>query len=250
MRDRGAMLTGALVVFVILFPIGFLLHAVPRFPGSLMGSLVGISGAVLMLIALLYVPLKRFPRLHEMVTRRVSDRTLLSVHIYAGVLGPILGVVHAAHKYDSPLGVTLTGVMVLAVISGYVGRFLLAQIARAVRGRKGDLVLLRTAFAETGTGDAPLPVTNVPREGGVNASARLLALVEPAAALPPIVHPGRQRLRLVGAIADTEYAIRSEEAANRSLSASLVAHIIFAILLSALLVLHIWSGLYYGLRWL
>lgn len=55
---------------------------------------------------------------------------------------------------------------------------------------------------------------------------------------------------LAGAIADTEYAIRSEELAGSLLRRWLILHTVLAIVLIVLLVLHVWAGLYYGLRWL
>lgn len=250
MQERSRIVIGALVLLLLILPLGFLVHVSPRFPGSLVGNLIGIAGAVLMLIALAYVIVKRVPVVHDRVTKTVTARTLLAIHVYAGVLGPILGLVHTAHKFDSPLGVSLTGTMILVVISGYVSRYLLAQVSRAIRGRKSELAALRTAFAELPPAQISGQEQSSPA-GGLGGNRGWLRAFfvpsEPATASPDEA-PGAAEL--ASAIADTEYAIRSEEVTNRLFGASLKAHIALAIILFALLALHVWSGIYYGLRWL
>lgn len=85
----------AVLVFAWL---GFLLHTSPRFAGSGLGSVFGISGAVLMLIPLGYVFAKRIPFLKERITKYVSLQTWLSIHIYTGIVGALLALVHTGHK--------------------------------------------------------------------------------------------------------------------------------------------------------
>lgn len=243
MRERSGTVIGALVVLLLIMPLGFLIHVSPRFPGSLAGGLIGIAGAVLMLVALAYVPLKRIPALHDRIARRISARTLLALHVYAGVLGPLLGLIHAAHKFNSPLSISLTGTMLLVVLSGYVGRYFMGQIARAVRGRRSELSALRSAAAQRSPDQESDP--------GLSASRRrrwLALLLVPEAPEGPPARPEAEDL--ASAIADTEYAIRSEELVSRLLSKWLTLHILLAIVLVLLLALHIWAGLYYGLRWL
>lgn len=250
MQERSATVIGALVLLLLILPLGFLVHVSPRFPGSLAGSLIGIAGAVLMVVALAYVPVKRVPALHDRVTRIVSARMLLAIHIYAGVLGPILGLIHAAHKFDSPLGVSLTGIMILVVISGYVGRYLLAEVARAVRGRKSELATLRAAFAALPPAQLGGRERSSPAGWLGGKRAWLGAFFTPSEPAAASVDQAPDAARLASAIADTEYAIRSEGVANNLFGASLIAHIALAAILFALLALHVWSGLYYGLRWL
>lgn len=248
MQERSATVIGALVLFLLILPLGFLVHVSPRFPGSLAGGLVGIAGAALMLVALAYVFVKRIPALRARVEKRISMRTLLAIHIYAGVLGPILGLVHAAHKFNSPLGVSLTGMMILVVITGYVARYFLSQVARAIRGRKSELAALKTAFDAPPQSTGPDPASPPGRIARKKPRFGLFLVPGEAATASEAGAP--DAAAMAGAIADTEYAIRSEEVANRLLGASLKVHIAVAIILLALLALHIWSGLYYGLRWL
>ena len=214
MRERAPLLIGVLVVLLLALPLGYLVHVSPRFPGSLEGSLIGIAGALLLLAALAYPVVKRVPWIHDRVTPAVSLPTLLTLHIYAAVLGPILGVIHSAHKFSSPLGVALVAAMLVVVLSGYVGRFYLGRVAKGVRGRSSELAALQAKF---------LNASNLGDD-----AAGDVAL----------------------AVADTEYAVRAEQAAQRLLQRWLILHILVGVLVYVLLMLHIWAGLYFGLRWL
>lgn len=235
-------MVGGLVLLLVGFPLGFLVHVSARFPGSLTGSLIGIAGAVLMLAPFAYLVIKRVPRMKARVTRHVSMRTLLTLHIYAGILGPLLGLVHAAHKFESPLGVSLTGLMLVVVVSGYVGRYLLGQLGRAIRGRQSDLAALRAAL------DRVVPATSAakpdPARTGLWRVLQGMVVRHDAQPEPP------SPARLASAIADIEFAVRAEALVKALFDRWLKLHIVIAMALYALLALHIWSGLYYGLRWL
>lgn len=247
MQERSALAVGGLVVLLLLLPLGYLIHVSPRFPGSLTGSLLGIAGALLMLAPVVYVVIKRVPVLRTRVTRHVSMRTLLAWHIYAGVLGPLLGLLHAAHKFRSPLGVSLTGMMLVVVITGYVGRYLLARIATAVQGERSDLAALTAAFesASSGVQAAPAPGP----EGTRRWLARLL-FAPAGTTVSASAADARRLVEIADSMADVEAAVRTEEAMRDLFSRWLPLHILVAILLYGLLVLHVWSGLYFGLRWL
>ena len=51
-------------------------------------------------------------------------------------------------------------------------------------------------------------------------------------------------------MADVEYAIKSHDIAKAAFGRWLACHIVIAIVLYALLALHIWSVWYFGIRWL
>lgn len=237
-QERESLVVGGLVVLLAGFPLGFLVHVSARFPGSLTGSLIGIAGAVLMLAPFAYLVIKRTPSLKARVTRHVSMRTLLAIHVYAGILGPLLGLVHAAHKFESPLGVSLTGLMLVVVLSGYAGRYLLSQLGRAIRGRQSDLAALRAAL------DRAAPAATAPAKGGLWRILRDGLVRRDAGTEAP------SPARLAAAIADLEFAVRAEALVKELFDRWLKLHIVIAMALYALLALHIWSGLYYGLRWL
>ena len=242
MRERGGALVAILVTLLVLFPLGFVFHASPRFPGSLIGSLIGIGAALLMLAPLLYVVAKRIPAVNAWMTPRISTRTLLSIHIYAGVLAPILGLVHAGHKFNSPLGVALTGVMLLIVVTGFTGRYLLGELAKAARGRHAELASLKSAYE----GLAPDETETI---APPTWRARMMRLFFVPDEIEPDELAG-QREHLAGAIVDVEYAVRAEAAVGDLLRKWRRIHVTVAAILYLLLILHIWAALYYGLRWL
>ena len=95
-----------------------------------------------MLIPLAYPIVKRIPFLHDRITRHVSLQTLLTVHVYSGIFGPLFAIIHTGHKFDSPLGITLAAVMLLVVVSGFAVRYLLTYINQEI---KDKLLLLQTA---------------------------------------------------------------------------------------------------------
>src|SRR5262249_55010336 len=112
-------------------------------------GVLAVSGGLLMLVPLAYSLVKRVKPLQKRVTKRVSMRTLLAWHIYAGILGPILALLHTGHKFDSPLAVALTALMLLVVVSGFVGRYLLGRVGQEVREKKVMLAALEGAYRET-----------------------------------------------------------------------------------------------------
>lgn len=242
MRERSDIIVGLLVAFLLLFPFGYLVHVSPRFPGSLAGGIIGISALVLMLLTLPYVAVKHIKWIDKALSHVVSKPTLLAIHIYAGVLAPILGLVHAAHKFESPVGLLLTVILLMTVITGFIGRYLLAQLARALRGRKSELASLRSAFLDEPASPSAIVAPKAPLSGWKRylfVSADL-----PAGDLP------EDREALAAALADTEFAIRAEEATNSLLAKWRFLHILLACLIFALLALHVGAAFYFGLRWL
>lgn len=241
MRERGGILVALMVAFVILFPLGYLLHVSPRFPGSLAGGVVGIAATVLMLLTLPYVLVKHVKSIADATAHRVSKPTLLAVHIYAGVLAAILGLIHAAHTMESPAGLILTGTLLLTVFSGYIGRYLLGQLAKALRGRKSELASLQAAFLGLEAADPEEPEAP-PLRGW-----RKVLFVS---AERPDGLAGRGAEALAAAVADTEFAVRAEGATDALFSKWRWLHILVGCILYAFLVVHIGAAIYFGLRWI
>ena len=114
MSETEKLVVGGLVTLLLLFTPG-LLHEVPLFPGSLAGTLLGIAGALLMVLLLIYPLVKHTAWLRQRVTKHVSMRAILSFHVYAGVLGAALGVLHTGYEFQSPLGILLVSSMLIVV---------------------------------------------------------------------------------------------------------------------------------------
>ena len=125
MKERERLIVTGVLGVLLLGWLGFFVHRSPRFPGSGLGAVFGIAGAVLMLIPLAYPIAKRIPFLHDGMTRHISMQSLLSLHVYAGIFGPLLAIIHTGHKFHSLLGIALTAMLLLVVVSGFAVRYLL-----------------------------------------------------------------------------------------------------------------------------
>ncbi len=124
MRDREWTIVTSLVLLMLIVWLGFLFHRSPRFAGSLTGSILGASGTILMFVPLAaYCIVKRVKTIKRRVTGWVSMRTLLAFHLYTALLGSILVLLHTGHKFVSPLGMALTAMVLLVVLSGFIGRY-------------------------------------------------------------------------------------------------------------------------------
>ena len=147
MHDREWTVVTLLVLLMLTVWLGFLLHSSPRFAGSFSGGVLGVSGAMLMLVPLAaYMVVKRVQIIKRRVTGWMSMRTLLTVHIYTALIGSILVLLHTGHKFDSPLGMTLTATVLLVVLSGFIGRYLMSHISRGLREKQEVLQGLQLGF--------------------------------------------------------------------------------------------------------
>ncbi len=244
-EHKGLVLSGVLAVLLIGW-LGFLVHSAPRFAGSGLGAVFGIVGAILLVVPLALPVVKRIPFLHERVTRHVSQQALLTVHVYAGILGPVFALVHTGHKLDSWLGMTLTATVLLVVVSGYAVQVLMPWVRHEI---KDKLLLLQTARGDLDS--AWGLVERAPAEQQQRPVARVfwagLASIGFATSNAGLA---ADVIRLAGSVADLEYAVRTHEGFKRWFGRALKLHIALSVVLYVLLALHIGAGIYFGLRWL
>jgi len=246
MKERERVVVTGVLSVLLLAWLGFLVHRSPRFPGSGVGAVFGIAGAVLMLVPLAYPIVKRIPFLHARVIPHVSMHSLLATHVYAGILGPLLAIIHTGHKFDSWLGITLTAVMLLVVVSGFTVRYLLTYVGHEITDK---LVLLQTARGDLDSAwgvleNSPAEMRAFPKAPVLVAGLTSLGFELPSGA------PAAEVTRIAESVADLEYAVRAHEFLKRWFGRSLKLHIVLSVILYVLLALHIGSGIYFGLRWL
>jgi len=252
MKEREAVTVTGLVLFLSLFWLGFLVHQSPRFAGSFWGGVLGVSGATLMLVPLAYLLIKRVNTLKQAVTRHVSMRTLLAWHIYAGVVGPILVLFHTGHKFESPLGIALTSMTFIVVLSGFTGRYLMGRISQEIKEKRTMLNGLNSSYQETlerlRTCCADKTAQLKPFDGFFSrlVGGVFFSVQEQGTETMSI---GLRAIRLSDAIADLEYAIRTHETFKRMFTVWLRIHITLSMVLYTLLALHIWAAIHFGLRW-
>ena len=242
-RDR---IVAAGVFGVLMFAwLGFLVHSSPRFAGSGVGAVFGIAGAVLMLVPLAYPTVKRIPFLRARITPHVSLQTWMTLHVYAGILGPLLGIIHTGHKYDSPLGVSLTTVMLLVVVSGFIGRYLLSYVNQDI---KDKLLLLQTARGDLDSAwgvmeNSPAEMKALPKSPLLAAGLASLGFDLSSGG------PAGEVTRCAESVADLEYAIRTHELVKHWCGRWLMLHLVLSVILYVLLGLHVWASIHFGLRW-
>lgn len=221
--DR-AIVTSMILLLLVLWG-GFLIHRSPDFAGSTAGGFFGVAGATLMLLASLpYTVVRRIVPVRRATTPHLSMRALLTLHVYLGLAGVFLALIHSGHKFQSALGMALTAAMLLVVFTGYVGRYLLTFIGEDIRENRELLTGLRSQLR------APV------------------ASIAPAMTGDPADRRGFM-LRMIGAVADVEHAVAMEDRLRTLFRRWVVVHIALSIALYVLLALHVWAGLEFGLRW-
>jgi hypothetical protein len=241
MQERERVVISGLIILMLILALGFFAHRSTRFAGSLAGGALGVSGALLMLSGPAYALVKRVGPLQKALTGKVSLRTMLAWHVYTGIAGAILALLHTGHKFQSPLGMLLTAAMMLVVFTGYVGRYLFNAVAQELREKREAL---STTSIDLGRGIAPgLPTARL-------TSRLVTGFFLPSAAVEGVGDATAARaLRLAEAMADLEYSIKMHDVFKTASSRWLKWHIAISIVFYLLLGFHVWAGLFYGLRW-
>jgi hypothetical protein len=103
-------------------------HRILR-PSGPVGQTLGVAGAALMLVPFFYMGYKRLRRQKS----GANLKRLLEVHIFCGIVGPILITFHTAFKFNGIVSAAYWS-MVLVALSGFVGRYLYVRIPRTIRG--------------------------------------------------------------------------------------------------------------------
>ena len=138
----GTIFAAALIVLV---DYGYIYYSTPltgRFrmsqhdelkPSGTIGHKLGYAGSGALLLLLIYSVRKR----SKFMKGKGALSLWLKFHIFLGVAGPILITFHSAFKLRGIVGVSYWS-MILVAFSGLVGRYLYAQIPRAISGREEE----------------------------------------------------------------------------------------------------------------
>lgn len=100
----------------------------PSGPG---GQTMGLIGTLLMLMPFVYMMRKRVSWLKG----SGSLRGWLEVHLFCGIVGPVLITLHTSFKFNGIVSAAYWS-MVVVVLSGFVGRYLFVRIPRSIRGNE------------------------------------------------------------------------------------------------------------------
>jgi hypothetical protein len=231
------------IVFVLLIP-GLLALPTPALSGTFPGHVVGIAGALLMILALVYPFRKR-------IQGKKGRKNPIKHHIYYGLTGSILVVLHAGHSLGSLIGNLVYISMVLVILSGIVGRYLFKRVFRNIKEQRRNIEALKTLFE------------NRKEEISADACWRYLELEAPQAPRPDEESPPPEESvdsslqarceelhDMAEYLAESEYTLQVFSGTKVLFSRWIRVHIYLAVFLFAILIVHVLTNLYYGLRWL
>ncbi len=250
MKQERTIIGGMLLLQLIL-SLGFLVHRSPRFPGSSVGWALAITAALLMVVLpLVYSAAKRIEAFKLFISKKISLGTLLTWHIYTGIVGSILAILHSGHRFESTVGIWLTGMMMLTVLSGFVGRYFLSYSSKELHEKQDELNLLATHYNQVVAGLANKPEPKIIYAASHGFIHRAINSIVGTEVLPEgeNIPLSIRAVRLAESIADLEYAIKTHEFLKRRTARWLKAHIITSCTFYGLLLIHIWSAIYFGLR--
>jgi hypothetical protein len=223
MNRTERLVVAMLVAAVLLSAPAFLLHSSARFAGSPLGAVFGGLAALCMMSLLVYPLMRHSASLKQRFARFASMKGVLRFHVFVGVIGVLLAIIHTGHKYQSPLGISLMVTMILVVLTGFVSGYYLPLVSTELADQQKQLTTLRQQYDRLG-----MQVASADERSGPRVS--LLGLVE--------------------GIADLELAIGARSAVRRSFSAWTIAHVLLSLLMYFLLTVHVAAEIYLGLRWL
>jgi len=93
------------------------------------GHMVGVFGFVLMLMTELLYSMRKRSRTARW--GKMSD--WLEFHIYTGLVGPFMVLLHSSWKFNGLAGVVMLMTLVI-VVSGFVGRYIYTAVPRSAEG--------------------------------------------------------------------------------------------------------------------
>ncbi|MCW8399427.1 hypothetical protein OQJ26_11565 [Legionella sp. PATHC038] len=251
MKQERTIVAGLFLLLLILW-LGFLVHRAPTFPGSLMGGILAITAASLFVIpSLLYSAVKRIPQFKARISKYISLGTLLTWHVYTGILGSIIAILHTGHRFESSIGIWLTTLMLLTVFSGFIGRYFLAYTAQELHEKKEMLNVLAYEYNKLVNQLSQQPNTKLTSAATHHFLSRAAhGLFVPEKPFMETNTPLSLRtMGLVESIADVEYAIKMHEALKRRTRYWLYCHIVSSCAFYLLLTMHIWTEIDYGITW-
>jgi hypothetical protein len=108
---------------------------------ELFGHGIGIIGFLLMLMTETLYSLRK--RSRSVKWGRMS--TWLQVHIFMGLVGPFMVLLHTSWKFNGLAGVT-TLLTVIIVVSGFIGRYIFTRIPRTLDGLEIEGTLSQEAL--------------------------------------------------------------------------------------------------------
>lgn len=136
----------ALLAMILITGIyGLVLYTTREIPpaGELFGHSMGIAGFIFMLMTETLYSLRK--RSRSVKWGRMS--MWLQVHIFTGLVGPYMVLLHTSWKFNGIAGAT-TLLTIIIVLSGFVGRYIFTRIPRTMDGMEIEGTLSQEALKQ------------------------------------------------------------------------------------------------------
>jgi len=127
-------------------------------PSGTVGLPLGVVGATAMLCTLPYAARKRVRLLHSLG----SIPGWLEVHIFFGIVGPVLVTLHTSFKFNGLISVGYW-LMMTVWASGFVGRYLYVRIPKSIRGAELSRAEIEAQLADARARLATIPLPDTAR---------------------------------------------------------------------------------------
>jgi hypothetical protein len=111
--------------------------------GELFGHVLGIFGFILMLMTEVLYSLRK--RTRSARWGRMSN--WLQFHIFTGLVGPFMVLLHTSWKFNGLAGAT-TLLTLIIVVSGFIGRYIYTRIPRTLDGLEIEGTLSEAALRQ------------------------------------------------------------------------------------------------------
>ena len=141
-KELWLALLAGLLITALYFLVIFDTRKIP--PASeLFGHSIGIFGFILMLMTETLYSLRK--RSRSVRWGRMS--AWLQFHIFTGLVGPYMVLLHTSWKFNGLAGVT-TLLTVIIVVSGFIGRYIFTRIPRTMDGLEIEGTLSQEALKQ------------------------------------------------------------------------------------------------------
>jgi hypothetical protein len=114
---------------------------------DLFGHTIGIIGFILMIMTEILYSLRKRTR----SANWGKMATWLKFHIYTGLVGPFMVLLHSSWKFNGLAGIVML-LTVLIVISGFIGRYIYTAVPRTLDGVEFEAQVLQSQIAQVEAG--------------------------------------------------------------------------------------------------
>jgi len=145
LRDNRELWLAFLAMILITGLYGAVLFFTREIPpaGELFGHTIGIIGFVFMLMTETLYSLRKRSR----SVKWGMMSTWLQLHIFTGLVGPYMVLLHTSWKFNGLAGAT-TLLTVIIVVSGFIGRYIFTRIPRTMDGLEIEGTLSQEALKQ------------------------------------------------------------------------------------------------------